>query len=279
MRAGRENRRADDVGCRAARRHLSPEEVRALRQRKVAEKRAEGKSHRTIGEELGIDTKQVQRDLESIGDTVPNEPERITTSAGRTYPARRESPEPAASEKYAMFVAKKERIGNRSGERTDKQPVLCGAQVEPGQKTAEVAAQYAGNAYPDFDAFCRDRQPWGLGTDPAKFRAHLAAELGERAADLATVSPGTDKGGRPRKETSASDAEVSEGQSKRKEGQLRAILRAPEVIQHLYRDGKINQADAAKLGPRSPTPEKAARVAEARQEIERLESGYYLIPW
>jgi len=130
----------------------------------------------------------------------------------------------------------------------------------------------AGDAYPDFDAFCRDRQPWGLGTDPAKFRAHLAAELGDRAADLITVAPGTDKGGRPRKEeeTSTSDVEVSNKQD-RKSQQLRAILRAPEVIQTLYRDGLITQADAAKLGPRSPTPERAARVAEARQEIEKLD--------
>jgi hypothetical protein len=29
-----------------------------------------------------------------------------------------------------------------------------------------------------------------LGFDPAKFRAYLKAEIGEKAADLATVAPG-----------------------------------------------------------------------------------------
>ena len=46
-----------------------------------------------------------------------------------------------------------------------------------------------GEAFPDFDAFCRCEQPWGLEIDPAKFRAHLAAELGEKAADLITAAP------------------------------------------------------------------------------------------
>jgi hypothetical protein len=34
------------------------------------------------------------------------------------------------------------------------------------------------------------RQPWGLGMDPEKFRACLMTEVGERAAELATVAPG-----------------------------------------------------------------------------------------
>jgi hypothetical protein len=82
-----------------------------------------------------------------------------------------------------------------------------------------------------------------------------------------TVPPGDDKGGRPTKgeETSASDAEVSPGHSKRKEGKPRAILRAPELVQSLYREGLVTQATAAKLGPKRPTPERAARVVEARQ--------------
>jgi hypothetical protein len=36
-----------------------------------------------------------------------------------------------------------------------------------------------------------------------------------------------------------------------------SVRTAPEVIQTLCREEKITQADAAKLGPRSPTPEKA----------------------
>jgi hypothetical protein len=125
--------------------------------------------------------------------------------------------------------------------------------------------------FPDFDSFCRTRQPWGLGMDPEKFRAYLDAELGKKAADLVTVDPGqqgerTDLNGtsahREPKSGSASDPKVK---------RLRAILRAPEVIQDLYRDDRLTQQTAAKLGPKSPTPQKAAKVAEARQRIERLD--------
>jgi predicted DNA-binding transcriptional regulator YafY len=44
------------------------------------------------------------------------------------------------------------------------------------------------------------------------------------------------------------------------------------VIQTLYREGLITQADAAKMGPKSPTPERAAKVAEARQAVEAIDS-------
>ena len=40
----------------------------------------------------------------------------------------------------------------------------------------------------------------------------------------------------------------------KKADRLRAILRAPEVIQTAYREGLIGQVDAARLGPKAPTP-------------------------
>lgn len=132
-----------------------------------------------------------------------------------------------------------------------------------------------GNYYRDFDSFCRDRQPWGLGIDPAKFRAYLAAELGDKAADLETVSVdgridnGANQHTGPKVDSDHADPNPPE-MSEPKEKRLRAILRAPAVVQELYRQGRITQTDAAKLGPMSPTPEQAARVAEARQEIEAL---------
>ncbi|TXH55566.1 MAG: hypothetical protein E6Q97_08575 [Desulfurellales bacterium] len=130
-----------------------------------------------------------------------------------------------------------------------------------------------GKHFPTWEAFCAYRQPWGLGMDPVKFKAFIDAAVGPREADLITVSPGEDKGGRPRKgeETSASDAEVSGGASDRKAGKLRAILRAPEQVQDLYKEGLIRQTDAAKLGPRSPTPEQAAAIAQARERLTRLD--------
>ena len=40
----------------------------------------------------------------------------------------------------------------------------------------------------------------------------------------------------------------------RRAKRLRAILRAPELAQSLYRDGLISQTAAAKMGPSKPTP-------------------------
>lgn len=135
----------------------------------------------------------------------------------------------------------------------------------------------AGVYYRNFDEFCRDGQPWGLGMEPDKFRAYLAAELGEKAADLATVSPD----GRATREHDEEGKFVPSnhkgndcpngGASDRKAKNLRAILRAPEVVQDLYREGRISQADAAAMGPKSPTPEQAASIAEARQGLESLD--------
>jgi len=127
-----------------------------------------------------------------------------------------------------------------------------------------------GEPFDDFDTFCACKQPYGLGTNPAKFRAYLEAEEGKRAVELLTVSVGDDVGGRPKNgETADTVSAVSPGEQRKSE-RLRAILRAPEIVQDLYREGKVSQTTAAKLGPKKPTPEQAAKVAEARQEIERL---------
>jgi hypothetical protein len=113
--------------------------------------------------------------------------------------------------------------------------------------------------------------------DPAKFRAYLEAEVRKRAADLATAAPDT----RPTREHSddgtfkPTDQTGNDcpngGMSDRKAKNLRAILRAPEIVQSLYRDGLIGQAVAAKMGPKAPTPEEAAKIAEARQGLDRLD--------
>jgi len=43
------------------------------------------------------------------------------------------------------------------------------------------------------------------------------------------------------------------------------------LVQDLYRDGLLNQPLAAKMGPASPTRERAAQIAEVRQQLERLD--------
>jgi hypothetical protein len=94
--------------------------------------------------------------------------------------------------------------------------------------------------------------------NPKTLHGYLAAVDGHKAADLATVAPGH-QGERTDLETSGhrvpkSDAEV------KKEKRLRAIQRAPEVVQDLYRHGLIPQTGAVSLGPKSPTPEEAVGV-------------------
>src|SRR5262245_28313473 len=107
-------------------------------------------------------------------------------------------------------------------------------------------------------AACADKQPYGLEMDPQRLRAHLEAHVGKKEADLITVAPGsqgerTDLGETSRHDVGKSDA------ADRKEQRLRAILRAPEVVQDLYKAGLLTQQEAAKLGPKSPTPEQAGR--------------------
>lgn len=163
-----------------------------------------------------------------------------------------------------------------------------------GQEFYEKGKQYRawtlltdakGKHFRTWEAFCSCDQPWGLGMDPVQFKAFLDAVEGKKVADLETVSPGDDKGGAPKgnqnarkgkgdgETTGATVAPVVSEASGRKEKNLRAILRAPEVVQELYKADRITQADAAKLGPKSPTPEVAAKVAEARQEIEEIDRG------
>lgn len=77
------------------RRHLSKAEVKEARERRVqrvAELRAEGKSLRAIAEEVGVNEKQVRKDLASTADQ--SAPETVQGRDGRTYPARREKPAP-----------------------------------------------------------------------------------------------------------------------------------------------------------------------------------------
>ena len=120
-----------------------------------------------------------------------------------------------------------------------------------------------------WEASCAYRQPWGLGMDPAKFKAFLEAAQGKRATEMMTVAPAQQGERTDLEETSPHGEGKSSGHAKNE--RLRAILRAPEQVQTLYREGLIRQTDAAKLGPRSPTPEQAAAIAQARERIEAID--------
>lgn len=137
----------------------------------------------------------------------------------------------------------------------------------------------SGDKFRSFEEFVVHHRPHGLEQpEYGKFYHLLVSKVGEKAAALLAVSPADPNGGAPAGNSNASKDEekqphiecgvVSSG--RRKQEQLRAITRAPEFVQHLYREDLLTQADAAKLGPAKPSPEKAATIAEVRQQLEDM---------
>lgn len=104
--------------------------------------------------------------------------------------------------------------------------------------------------------------------EPARFKAYLEAAIGKKAADLETVAP-PQQGERTDMDTSRHHVGKSDGEE-RKEQRLRAILRAPEIVQTLYREGLVSQTAAALMGPQEPDVEKAEKVIQARNAIKEL---------
>ncbi len=110
-----------------------------------------------------------------------------------------------------------------------------------------------GGVFKTWEEFCEYRQPWGLGKKWETLRPYVEAVVGKAATQLATVSPAQSPPG-----TKGSQGALSTHTDKR----LRAILRAPEEVQELYKAGAISQKVAAKLGPKKPTGEQMSKIAE-----------------
>lgn len=127
-----------------------------------------------------------------------------------------------------------------------------------------------GRPFKTFEEFCACAQPYGLGADPVKFLAHLKAEEGAKAVDLMTVAPER-QGERTDLDTSPTGEGKSSGPCHAKTERLRAILRAPELVQQLYRENLLTQKDAAMMGPKEPSPVFAGFIAEARDELGELD--------
>jgi hypothetical protein len=133
----------------------------------------------------------------------------------------------------------------------------------------------------DNDGWCRlteKGRAWLLANAPGEVPGEQLPVIERRAeptltelADLDLAAPGsqgerTDLGETSTAERSKSGAIPGHD----KQTKLRAILRAPELVQDLYRGGLLPQGLAAKLGPKSPTGEQAAKVVQARQGLEKL---------
>jgi SAM-dependent methyltransferase len=126
------------------RRQLSADQ----RQQIVADLRSEGHSLRAIAGALGVSHTQARRDVEGIGNDVPM-PERVRTSDGRSYPARR--PERVPTEDH---VAEPEREPTRPRVPLRLRKPDVGGVSHPAQFVA---------AFPP--VFARHLDQFGIGKD------------------------------------------------------------------------------------------------------------------
>jgi hypothetical protein len=125
-----------------------------------------------------------------------------------------------------------------------------------------------GGAFGSFREFCETPEPHGLGTPEAVIRSALERIHGKQAVQLVTVPEASKPGPKPDGEPiNSSEANNLSPQTLSK---LRAINRAPEPVREMYRNGLIGQDVAAKLGPKNPEPEFAARREELIGEIKTL---------
>lgn len=136
-----------------------------------------------------------------------------------------------------------------------------------------------GTFFRSFEEFCEHRKPWGLGKRWAEVEPYLVIVAGKRTVDLITappaqpVTPPPAPGpGRGKKKAAHHDdgkllSEPKTTAEDLKAQRLRAVLRAPEPVQTLYREGLIGQVEAAALGPHDPEPEQAARIVEVTRAI------------
>jgi hypothetical protein len=122
-----------------------------------------------------------------------------------------------------------------------------------------------------FQDFVETPRPWGLGTEYPKFRALIASEIGEREFDRLTASEPMQ--GERTDITSVQNVPKLNGAKKQKSKLLRAIYRAPAIIQRLYDQDLLAVDLAAKFGPRTEDP-KTKREMEGRARLlqERLEA-------
>ena len=137
--------------------------------------------------------------------------------------------------------------------------------------TWQLLTDESGAKFATFDDFCRAKEPWGLGSDPAVIRKALAWKLGETGAGLVTLprdnraANGANQHTGPREESFPED--TNPRGSTIQEKRLRAISRAPDVARDLCVAGLLGQKEAAKLGPKNPTPEDAARVTAIARDL------------
>ncbi len=142
-----------------------------------------------------------------------------------------------------------------------------------------LLTRHDGSTFRTREEFCAYKRPWGLGNTWAKLRPYVVSGLAKRGLGEAEIDRRLALDGvpvaMPREESiavanAARLAETPKPSTPHGEGtrpahavteRLRAITRAPEAVQDAYREGRISQTLAAKLGPKDPDGETAARIA------------------
>lgn len=128
-----------------------------------------------------------------------------------------------------------------------------------------------GSVFATFEEYCEHKEPWGLGKSYDELRPFLEAAMGKRRLQLVAVAPAQTTAEQPRGAHGHFDGKAAERPADGKAAErphggtkaVRAIAeRAPEQIRDLYRQDLLGQKEAAKLGPKNPTPEEAAKVTE-----------------
>lgn len=186
----------------------------------------------------------------------------------------------------------------------DVQPNLVASLKAVGEKFKlwSLLKDAAGKPFRTFDEFCEAPRPCGLATPATKVRAAIEAVHGKKVVALVTTPPGAPVGAKPGNRNASKSDDGGEGDSegvarestgennsslsdelnqpatkvaeKTTTKANRAILRAPEAVQSLYKSDLIGQKEAAKLGPKSPTPDEAARVTEiAQKAVEAVKAA------
>ncbi len=140
-----------------------------------------------------------------------------------------------------------------------------------------------GETFKTFEAFCEAPRPFGLAHKLRSIWHVLLAgavqEMGDegeaqRYLAAATVSeprplPPPPGPGRGHKATSH-EGKLLLTPEEKKAALLRAVNRSPDVVKDAYRAGLIGQVEAAKLGPKNPAPDVAARVAAVARAVAPL---------
>lgn len=175
---------ADEDEARAIARTLNEDRRPMAREQRlpiVAELREQGHSLRAIAGAVGVDPKTVRNDLASIGDDSPM-PERVRTSDGRTYPARRpavSSFDPDDDDEVELFAPGEEEAI------ADELSAALGRDPDPDELEAARAECLESKQVPEW----KPRKP-DLG-DGISHPARYSPELLPVFADLLRSTVGT----------------------------------------------------------------------------------------